>query len=340
MQSPLILGEIGETLFERRESTFESVVPRVLLLTHLPVRLGRRRTSGFRTAPRDEAAAAYRDPLTKDSMTTRKSWLARRLGGLERRIKKPPPRTLPGIAGRVHAGDSMLYDESEDSVTAYVRAAESAIENLTLALESAGKSFEDIEACLDFGCGYGRVLRYLQNKIPAPKITACDVIEEGVRFCAEEFGARPLVSSWDVRELRLGMYDLVWSGSVFTHLDEESCETLFSKLGQSLMPGGGLLVFSIHGQRSLDALDEFYGKLYAEEAEQICDEVAEDGISFRAYEGEVFGRFPVPYGMTWHSPDYFEGLAEKHFGERLKLLLWEAHGWDLHHDVLVFERGS
>jgi SAM-dependent methyltransferase len=270
-------------------------------------------------------------------MTTERSWITR----LRRRWRKasaPRARTLPGVPGRVHVDDSMLYDESEQAVADYLRAASSAVDNIDKALRASGKTFADVGTCLDFGCGYGRVLRLLREKIPSARITASDVVEDGVRFCAEELGARPLVSSWDVGEVRLGIYDLIWSGSVFTHLDEASCETLFGKLARSLMPGGGVLVFSIHGQHSLDGLGTFYGQAYAEEAETIRREVAQRGICFRPYTDPRYGRFPVPYGMTWHRREYFERLAAERFGDRLRLTLWEAHGWDLHHDVLAFER--
>jgi len=270
-------------------------------------------------------------------MTTERSWLTK-LRRRWRRIAGPSARSLPGVAGLVHVNDSMLYDESEQAVADYLRAGSSALANIENALRSSGKTFAEVATCLDFGCGYGRVLRQLVQKIPPAKITASDVAEEGVRFCAAEFGVRPLVSSWNVDEVRLGIYDLIWCGSVFTHLDEASCETLFGKLGQSLMPGGGVLVFSIHGQHSLDGLGTFYGRVYAEEAEQIRREVAEQGICFRRYTDDSYGRFPVPYGMTWHRPEHFERLAAERFGDRLRLTMLEAHGWDQHHDVVAFQR--
>ncbi len=265
-------------------------------------------------------------------MTNESNWLSR----LRRRWQSDPTRTLPGVNGRVHCGDTMLYDESEEAIANYLRAGQSALDNIEKALAASGKSFSDVGACLDFGCGYGRVLRQLTERIEFGKITASDVVEEGVQFCASEFGARPLLSSWNVADLRLGIYDLIWSGSVFTHLDVSSCETLFSKLGQALMPSGGVLVFSFHGQYSLDNLETFYGGRYAELAEEIRYQVEEEGIYFVA--DASHGRAPVPYGMTWHRRDYLEQLAAECFGDRLRLTLWEAQGWDLHHDVVAFQR--
>ena len=245
-------------------------------------------------------------------------------------------RHLPGVVGRVHRSDTMLFDESPEGIALYLRAGNSAIDNLATVLERAGKGFDDVTSCLDFGCGHGRVLRLLQQKIPPRKITACDVDPVGVGYCAAEFGVRPLVSRWQIEDIRLGSYDLIWSGSVFTHLGADDGRRLFAKLAGSLLPGG-LLVFSIHGDYSLGGLEHFYGGDWAVDADDIRREVAERGWSFRPY-GPSYGEFPIPYGMTWHTREYFEAMAAELFGDRLRLILWEAHGWDLHHDVLAFER--
>lgn len=245
-------------------------------------------------------------------------------------------RAIPGVVGRVHVHDVMLYDDSEESVLNYLRAGASAVENLELALEEAGLDFSDIGSCLDFGCGHGRVLRLLQQHIPPQRITSCDVDAEAVWFCSAEFGTRPLVSSWDLRQIRLGTYDLIWSGSVFTHLDEEGCDLLIGHLGRALEPGG-IVVFSAHGRLSLDGLEWLYEEAYAGEADAIRREVAERGISFRHY-GAEFGEFPGPYGMTWHSREYLEErFRELHDGE-IELLLHRPQGWDNHHDVFAFRR--
>lgn len=73
---------------------------------------------------------------------------------------------------------------------------------------------------LDFGCGYGRVLRVLRNEFPDARITACDVDRGAAEFCAQTFGATAVYSSTDPSEVRLGgKFDLIWVGAVFTHID-------------------------------------------------------------------------------------------------------------------------
>lgn len=266
----------------------------------------------------------------------RRPWRQRIKLLLTRFVPNFRSRLIPGLPGRVHRYDAMLYDDSEESVINYLKAADSAMENLAAALAAADRDFADVTSCLDFGCGHGRIQRFLQQRIPAHRITACDVDEEAVWFCAAELGARPLVSSWNLAELRLGTYDLIWSGSVLTHLDRADGELLLTHFARSLNPGG-VLVFSAHGQTSLNGLGWLYEGAYATEAETIRREVAEAGFSFRPY-GPEYGEHPSAYGMSWHAKDMVFGWFEEHFGDSIEPLFHRPKGWDNHHDVYSFRR--
>lgn len=248
---------------------------------------------------------------------------------------QPRSRELPGIIGRVHYKDEMLYDESEESIAIYLRAANSALENLEEALTLAGSDFASVSSCLDFGSGHGRVLRLLQQKIHPPKITACDIDAEAIRFCAEEFGVRGLVSSTHLRDLELESYGLIWVGSVLTHVDDMLCDEMLRVLGGHLQPGG-VLVYSMHGELSYTNLTHLYGAFYAEEADQILGEVLEQGYSYRPYDHVHVGYQAGAYGMTWHSEEHMVQKVQQLFEGRLELLKFSPHGWDQHHDVYMW----
>lgn len=280
-----------------------------------------------------DASPTDHDP----EFTMAKRFLKRLAKGLELRLAPTRrSRYLPGIPGRVHDNDLMLYDGSRASIENYLRAARSAMDVIEAALGEVGRGYQDIHSCLDFGCGHGRVLRLLQQRIPAAGITACDLDEEGVRFCAAEFGARPLRSDWDIQKIDLATYDLIWSGSVFTHLDRDNCDQLLERLGSSLNEGG-LLVFSMHGEFSLGHLEHLYEQEYAPEAEAIRREVEAHGISFRHYETR-WGEFEGTYGMTWHTAEYLRQRAESLSDNTLRLAFFRPQGWDHHHDIIAFEK--
>jgi len=248
-------------------------------------------------------------------------------------------RVLPGIVGRVHYGDAMPYDESEEAIRLYLRAARSAMEVLERSLERADRTFDDVRSCLDFGCGHGRVLRLLVQRVPPRRVTACDIDAEGVRFCRAEFGVRGVISSTSVAQTPLRSYDLIWVGSVLTHLRAYAGEELLRVLGGTLSPGG-LLVLSAHGQFVLDNLSHFYDGAFADEAEAVRREVQEHGYSFRPY-AETFASYsPEGYGMAFHSDAYIPAVVERLFGGAVRPVLFEPRGWDDHHDVFAFQRAS
>ena len=75
------------------------------------------------------------------------------------------------------------------------------------------------ESILDFVCGHGRVLRSLAADFPRAGLTAADVDSGGVNFCAKTFGAVPMYFNTDFSRLVFNTkFDLIWVGSVFTHL--------------------------------------------------------------------------------------------------------------------------
>lgn len=243
-----------------------------------------------------------------------------------------PPRRFEGLNGRVHFNDFMLESSSPAGVDRYRTRALNVIRLIDRSLEAGGRTVDDVRSWLDFGCGYGRVLRFLVQRVDPERIYASDVIEEGVDFCASEFGVHPRHSTATLAELDLGRFDFLYAISVLTHLDEENETEMLRFVHRSLEPGG-IALFTTHGQWSLDNLD-FYGAIYEDMRDDLVRRVRERGVAFvpyHHYSGD-------DYGMTWHSAEYVqERMAELH-GDSMRLLFFEPHGLDHHQDVFVYQR--
>jgi SAM-dependent methyltransferase len=231
----------------------------------------------------------------------------------------------------------MLYDESHEWVAQYLRAGSSAVDILERGLRSCGRSFDDVSSCLDFGCGYGRVLRHLCRRLAPQRITACDVDVEAVRFCGAEFGVRTIASNAAIRKVRLGAYDLIWVGSVFTHLNAGAVEECMLNLGGSLRPRG-VLMLTTHGEFSVSNLGHLYGGVYREQAAAILGEYRSLGISFRPYEQPTRREAVGQYGMTWMSRRYVEDRVSELFEGRVVVRSFAEQEWEGHHDVYLLER--
>jgi SAM-dependent methyltransferase len=242
-----------------------------------------------------------------------------------------PPRRYPGIPGRVHFNDFMFLDSSPQEIASYAERARNVIALIDETLAAAGKTTDDIDRWLDFGCGYGRVIRFLVERVPPERIFASDVVKEGVEFCCSEFGVQPVYSAPDLTAVRLGSFDFIYAISVITHLNEQNSLAFLRFLGESLNPGG-IAMITTHGQWSIDNA-ALYGPEYEAQRAEIIDAVRERGFAYIPYSFVA-----NDYGMTWHSREYIENrIAELHEG-RLAPLLFRAHGLDGHQDVYGYHR--
>lgn len=146
-----------------------------------------------------------------------------------------PPRRTPGIPGRVHFNDLMFTTVTTADAESYRERALNVIASVEETLAAAGKTFDDIERWLDFGCGYaGDPLP--RRARPAERVFAGDVVREGVDFCRSEFGVHPVCSAPDFRSVRLGTFDFVYAVSVLKHLNERNSVAFLRLLGESSVP--------------------------------------------------------------------------------------------------------
>jgi hypothetical protein len=72
-----------------------------------------------------------------------------------------PPRRFAEIPGRVHFNDFMFLNSSPQEIASYAERARNVIALIEESLAAAEKTTDDIDRWLDFGCGYGRVVRFL-----------------------------------------------------------------------------------------------------------------------------------------------------------------------------------
>jgi SAM-dependent methyltransferase len=151
----------------------------------------------------------------------------------------------------IHPNDDM-FAKSQKGMEDYKAAGKSTIDLLLKAsLFMPRLSFGDI---LDFGCGHGRVARHFKLAFPDAKLHFSDLDETGWTFCAEQFGGEGFPSVEDLSQLEIPKkYDLIWLGSVFTHLDWDRSVTLLEKLLASLKPNGAI-VASFRGRAAYEMM--------------------------------------------------------------------------------------
>jgi SAM-dependent methyltransferase len=246
-----------------------------------------------------------------------------------------PPRMLafprPGIPGLVHVDDQMLRSDSAPDVAHYLSDALSAIENIEASLTLAGRTWDDVRACLDLPCGHGRVTRHLVRRIDPRRVTACDIDRQAVRFCAAEFGVAPLDSKPDLRQVRFPeRYDVIFVGSLLTHLPPDDGLRTLEALAGALSPQGQL-IFSTQGATCLEHLS-WYGDHFRDAEPIFRRQFAEAGVAWVPYPRSS------TYGITLHARDRLSDEMVTRFGDTLSLVRFAERGWDDHQDVWSYQR--
>jgi SAM-dependent methyltransferase len=193
-----------------------------------------------------------------------------------------------------------------------------------------------ISRILDFGCGHGRVTRWLRSAFPNADISVTDIDANGANFCCEKFACKETSG-----RLAANTYDLVWLGSVFTHLPERPVERLMGELCNSLAENG-VLIFTSQGRYSIERMRGFNwstdGRAWMHY--NIERQLFEDLV--RQYHAKGYGYVDYPnqvgYGVSIAKPSWYSDRILSS-AAMIQILLQEK-GADNHQDVSAFMRAE
>ena len=237
---------------------------------------------------------------------------------------------LAALHGELNTKISADERMPSDDVSGYLAVGASALRAVRLAQASA--NVPDFTSILDFPCGHGRVLRWFKAAYPRAQLTAGDVLADGVDWCSREFGAvgvhaapQPDTALFEHR------YDLIWVGSLLTHVDVPQWRR-FLDVWHDLLARDGLLVITTHGDYVAERMER--GHLYGYPELQVKR-------LLRAYRHAGFGFLEespssVEYGITISRPDWV--LRQVMVESDLRLVLAVEMLWDNHQDVYAFVR--
>lgn len=251
-------------------------------------------------------------------------------GFAEGRAWIPKPDALAGVSRDISPNDEMFRGNADH----YFDAGESALHCLDTALRAAQRSRATVRRVLDLPCGHGRVSRFLRKAFPHAELVACDLNRDGVDFCARAFGATPIYSRETVAEIPLaGEFDLIWCGSLLTHLSRAKCED-FLALFQRVLGHRGIAVFTLHGrhcERELVAERNRHGITDAQVA-SLLQGYRETGFSYVDYENGS------GYGFSLSHPSFVTAKLIHQPGWRM--LGYQEAGWDKRQDVVSLQKGG
>ncbi len=226
--------------------------------------------------------------------------------------------------------DEMVFPGAEEQ---YFTIGRRALELITLAGRLCNRP--NFHRILDLPCGHGRVMRWLRAAYPHAEITGCDLNTDGVEFCHRQFGAHPLVSKPDLRDVGPdGSFDLVWCGSLLTHLPvDQAVDTLHCLLDWAC--DDGVVIFSTQGRFLSTQLARGEGD-YADNVDvvSLLQDYRAKGAAFQPYYEDPVGR----YGLTLTSPEFLQRTLQQRDDVIVRAFMEQA--WGVQDVTIAYRKSS
>jgi SAM-dependent methyltransferase len=239
-----------------------------------------------------------------------------------------------GVDPALDANDKENVGQDAERQGHYAMIGADALRLVVQALIDADK---DVPArILDFPCGSGRVTRHLSAFFPQATVGACDLYEDHINFCARQFGVQPFLSKENLDDLQIGTWDLIFCGSLLTHLPLDHFQAALRFMIRSLSDTG-IAVVTIEGRHALH-IQAHKWKLIDDRLFAMAErDLHATGFGFVDYEQDFratsFGK-PARYGVTLASAAWMMAELTRH--EDIRVHGFAERAWDDHQDVVVF----
>ena len=210
------------------------------------------------------------------------------------------------------------------------------VDALRLIVTALTANLRDVpRSILDFPCGSGRVTRHLRAFFRESRLVACDLYDYHVRFCVDEFGAEGVISKENFDEIDFKQeFDLIFCGSLLTHLTEDLFRSVLHLISRSLSDRGIALV-TLHGRHS-EFIQKHRWKYLDDSLFAVIEStLGETGFGYVDYDHDFRSKFnrQAHYGINVIRPHWVMKSVES--DQKTRVLGYVERGWDDHQDVLV-----
>lgn len=189
---------------------------------------------------------------------------------------------------------------------------------------------QGVRHILDLPCGHGRVARHLRAAFPGAELTFCDVNRSGVDFCSEALHGTAKYSSPELTDVEFdSTFDVIWVGSLFTHVDADRAARWMRHLCKYLA-ADGVLIATFHGAWTIQVQNIEGSLIRQAEWEQVLAGFQNDGWGYAPYP------HMSDYGVSLSRASRVIDMASAVDGCRI--LSYTERGWAGNHDVLVLSR--
>jgi len=201
---------------------------------------------------------------------------------------------------------------------------------MRLLLSEAGIDLSSCKRVLDLGCGSGRMLRWLDGV--RAEVWGSDVSAPHIVWCQQNLNPpyRFLTNtSCPHLPFESAYFDLIYAGSLFTHISELVDAWLLEI--RRLLRGGGAAYVTIHDEHTLRALDR---KPERPLAQRLRSEPEE-----RQFWRSSFGMFTLRRGLN-ALVFYTDGFVRDSWGSVMPIVSITPEAYDVQSAVLMVKEVS
>jgi SAM-dependent methyltransferase len=207
-----------------------------------------------------------------------------------------------------------------------------------------GRPLLPASSVLDFGCGWGRILRLFLRDVAPGNLHGVDVMPLALELCrnTNPWANFSAVSVLPPADLPSDTFDLVYLYSVFSHLSEDAHEKWLTEFRRVLKPGGLLMAstrpreyivscdtsrkrgFGVHtaAMRAFVGKDEWLARY---DRGEFCHSAVGDGGG--SLNETFFGETCIP-----------EAYVRRRWTDRFDFREYVPHGARLHQDIIVVQK--
>lgn len=236
---------------------------------------------------------------------------------------------VDGIVRRtpIHEKDNMRSPNRENH---YFSVGLDGLRNVLLSMAEA-RLYEP-KTILDFPSGFGRVARYLRAAFPEVTLHVGDTWPDAVKWAASQFRADIIHSTSDFSARFSTRYDVIFCGSLLTHLDEVRAKKLLDFLTAHLAVGGIAIVTSAGRKNLAHEKAHFNAKVF-ETPEKL------ESLTKSYYDGNyAYVDYPwaTNYGRSFTPTPWFHNYILNRTD--LAWIRYSERAWDDNQDVVTLKR--
>jgi SAM-dependent methyltransferase len=203
-----------------------------------------------------------------------------------------------------------------------------------------GRAVPTCRAVLDFGCGWGRIIRFFLKDIDATRLWGIDVNPEAIELCRrhDRWSRFELVTPSGPTSFSDQSFDLVYSFSVFSHFSEDMQLRWLEEIHRILQPGGLLLATTRPRDFIEQSVLDRARRPWSPYPQAIAGMFADTPRWLSAYDAGEYCYEPLPGMVGWGEACIPQSYVLRHWTKYFTVLDYIDHPRRCPQNVIVARR--